>query len=82
MATTVHIRADLLERLDRRAREQGTSRNRLIVQAVEESLRSQTEWPPGFFERLKARDPEDVAAVDEMLDHIRKSRRSKGPPKL
>lgn len=82
MPTTVHIPTDLLKRLDERAREQGTSRNRLIIQAVEESLRSRTDWPPGFFERLKARDPDDVAAVDEMMDHIRKSRRSKGPPKL
>jgi predicted transcriptional regulator len=82
MPTTVHIPPELLERLDQKAREQGMSRNRLIVQAVEESLRSPTGWPPGFFERVKARDPEDAAAVDEMLDHIRKSRRSKGPPKL
>jgi predicted transcriptional regulator len=82
MPTTVHIPDALLEALDRRAKELGTSRNRLIVEAVERSLRHGSEWPAGFIERLKAADPDQAAAVDEMLAHILKNRRSKGPPSL
>ena len=82
MPTTVHIPDTLLQAVDRRAKELGTSRNRLIIKALEESLRHQPEWPAGFFERLKARNPDDVTAVGEMLDHIRQGRRSKGPPRL
>lgn len=82
MPTTVHIPDALLEALDRRAKELGTSRNRLIVRAVEESLRHQPEWPAEFLRRLKSRDPDHEGAVDEMLAQILKNRRSKGPPSL
>ena len=82
MATTVHIPPDLLERLDRRAREQGVSRNRVIVRAIERELQQGTGWPPGFLERFKNVDPEMKSAVDAMMDDIRRNRRSKLPPKL
>jgi hypothetical protein len=82
MPTTVHIPADLLDRLDRRAKELGMSRNRLIVDAVERSLQHGAEWPPGFIEQLKTGDPDYAGAVDDMLTHILKNRRSKGPPAL
>jgi len=80
--TTVHIPAALLDRLDRRAAEEGTSRNRLVVRAIERELREQGHWPPAFLERLKSGDPEFADATDEMLAHILKNRRSKGPPAL
>ena len=82
MATTIHIPDELLSALDRRAKQLGVSRNRLIVRAVEESLRSRSAWPPEFLERLRNVEAEGARAVDEMLDHILKGRRSKGPPSL
>lgn len=83
MATTVHIPKALLDKLDERAKQTGTSRNRLIVNAVEASLRDAKGWPVGFFERLRNVEPEYKDAVDEMMEHIIKNRRSrKGPPKL
>lgn len=82
MATTVHIPADLLAALDHRAAELGTSRNRLIVRAVEQSLRDETAWPSGFFERFSSVTTEQVAAVEEMWQGIVQNRRSKPPVKL
>ena len=82
MPTTVHIPDDHLVALDRRAKELGISRNRLIVKAVEQSLRHDSEWPAEFLRQLRTRDPEHDGAVDEMLEHILKNRRSKGPPSL
>ncbi len=79
MPTTVHIPDRLLTALDQRAEALGVSRNRLIVQAVEQSLCNQTEWPAGFFERFSNVDPEVADAVDEMLQHIIANRRSKPP---
>lgn len=82
MATTVHIPAELLKALDRRASEEGTSRNRLIVRAVEQSLRHDAAWPPELMTRFRTVTPDQAKAVEEMMTHIRKSRRSKPPVKL
>lgn len=82
MPTTVHIPPDLLKRLDERAREQGISRNRVIVHALERELEQKTAWPAGFLERFRNVDPELQDAVDEMMDGIRRNRRSKPPVKL
>jgi len=49
-STSVHLPSDLLERLDRLARETGSSRNRLIVQACETYVdQARGEWPEDFF---------------------------------
>lgn len=82
MATTVHIPADLLAALDHRAAELGTSRNRLIVRAVEQSLQEPAAWPAELLTRLRTVTPDQANAVDEMMAHIRKSRRSKPPVSL
>lgn len=82
MATTIHLPADLLAALDQRAAELGTSRNRLIVRAVEQSLRDDTAWPPELMSRLRNVTPDQAKAVDEMMRHIRSSRRSKPPVRL
>ena len=79
MATTVHIPDELLAALDRRATELGTSRNRLIVRAVEQSRRDPAAWPPDLLTRLRTVTSEQAKAVDEMMTHIRKNRRSKPP---
>jgi predicted transcriptional regulator len=81
MSTSIHLPRGLLQELDRRAKELKLSRNRLIVRILEEGLQRRTQWPPGFFERLEAGRAHG-AAVDEMLQAIRASRRSKKPVRL
>jgi hypothetical protein len=82
MSTSIHLPKPLLDAVDRRAKALRMSRNRLIVRALERELRERGDWSPGFFERLAEPLPELDEAVDEMLDHIRRNRRSKGPPPL
>lgn len=82
MATTIHLSPDLLAALDQRATELGTSRNRLIINAVEQSLQVPAAWPPGFLERFSSVTTEQAAAVDEMWQGIVQNRRSKPPVKL
>ena len=82
MATSVHLPKPLLDAVDRRARALKISRNRLIVKALERELSDTTEWPPGFFEQFLETDDATREAAAEMLEHIRKNRSSKGPPKL
>jgi len=49
-STSVHFPPELIERLDRIARETGSSRNRLIVQACEAYVKqARGEWPEDFF---------------------------------
>ncbi len=54
MTTTIHISDDLLERIDQRARALGTSRNRVIVDAIETSLGPTGTWPPELVRMLEA----------------------------
>ena len=82
MSTSVHLPKTLLAALDRRARELGLSRNRLIVQALERDLASSDTWTPNFFAQLESSEPGDERAVDEMLGAIRARRTRKGPPTL
>ena len=82
MATTIHIPAKVLAAAQRRANALGISRNRLIVRALERELSQASEWSPGFLDQLRHPAPEERAAVDEMLAHIRRARRSKKPPVL
>ncbi len=65
MPTTVHIPDRLLTALDQRAEELGLSRNRLIVRAVEQSLRRETEWPEKFIRRLK-----DVGTEEKAVKYV------------
>ncbi len=81
MSTSVHIPRPLLDAADRRARNLGVSRNRLIVRALERELAGGGDWSPGFFERLSATNAEIGQAADELLAAIAAGRRSK-PPRL
>ena len=50
MATTVHVPDGTLKRIDTIARRLGVSRNRLVVQALEEIIEHDAgAWPEGFF---------------------------------
>ncbi len=82
MATSVHIPADLLAAVDRRARALKLSRNRLIVRALEREVAPGGDWTPGLFERLENPGPEISEAVDELMRVVRSARSSKGPPSL
>ena len=77
MATSVHIPKVLLDAVDRRAQALRISRNRLILKALERELQEDPGWSAGFFERLASPDAALAGAAEEMLDHIRRNRRSK-----
>ncbi len=82
MATSLHIPGPLLDAVDRRARHLKMSRNRFIVRALEKEVGRDDPWSPGFFERLARIEPDDAAAIDEMVEAIRAGRTRKGPPAL
>lgn len=82
MPTSVHIPKPLLDAVDRRARRLAISRNRFIIRAIERDLAAETEWSPGFFEKLSRADPDLSVAVDEMLEHIVAHRTRKAPQRL
>lgn len=78
MPTTVHIPERLLERVDARAKALGVSRNRLIIEALEDKLAPHGGWPPEFVEMLtKPVDPAVAEATREMEKAIRRNRRSR-----
>ena len=82
MPTTVHIPADLLKSVDRRAKALGVSRNRLIVRALEQAMRERSGWAPEFLEKLRHVDEQTATAVDELLADVKRARRSKSPREL
>jgi predicted DNA-binding protein len=85
MATTIHLSAELLERVDRRASELGVSRNRYIRDAVEAALESESHWSPQFLDSLRdaAADDDLQKTAEDMMRMIRSRRRSRSrPPRL
>lgn len=80
--TSIHLPKGLLEAVDRRARALKISRNQFMVRALQHELQSGSDWSPGFFERLSAVDEETAASVDELLEAVRKARKSKAPRRL
>jgi hypothetical protein len=79
MPTSVHIPKPLLVAVDRRARALKISRNKLIVQALEREVASGSSWSPDFFARLESPESGVEDAAVEMLEAIRRGRRSKKP---
>jgi hypothetical protein len=82
MPTTVHVPPALLKSVDRRAKALGLSRNRLIIRALERVVSDRTGWAPEFLEKLRQVDPMVVESVDQLVTHVKSSRRSKRPPVL
>jgi len=82
MPTSIHLPERLLRAIERRARELGLSRNRVIVRALERDLARENEWPPEFFARFAPLAPADAQAVDDMVDAIRSNRGRKRAPEL
>jgi hypothetical protein len=77
--TSVHIPSDLLKQADQRAAALGISRNRLIVRALQQELKSNSDWSPEFFDQLRAVDPDKTQAVNELKTAVQANRRSKSP---
>ena len=84
MTITIHLSDELLDAVDRRAKDLGLTRNRYIVQALERSLRRDTAWTSAFVEELRAagQDRELQRTLAEMRAAINANRMSKGPPAL
>ncbi len=84
MATTIHLPGDLLTLVDHQAAENGVSRNRYIVRALEKVLKSETGWSRRFQAMLaEAReDSESHHTLDEMMRLVSARRSRKGPPVL
>lgn len=82
MPTSIHIPKPLLAAVDRRAKQLGMSRNRLIVRALERDIAAESEWTPGFFDTFTPLSPGDARALDETLAAARANRKSKAPPNL
>ena len=82
MPTSVHIPKPLLLAVDRRARALRISRNRLIVQVLENEMTQGSDWSADFFEQLAAPEAGTAAAAEDMLKAIQSGRRSKKPVRL
>lgn len=84
-STTVHIPEDTLRRIDRIAQRRGISRNKVVLEALEETIaRDRGEWPQSFFEAPYGADEarELAEATRELETAIRNSRRNRGAPLL
>jgi|HubBroStandDraft_4_1064222.scaffolds.fasta_scaffold1400352_1 predicted transcriptional regulator len=84
MATTIHVPGELLKRLDQRARALGTSRNRVILDAIEATLGSNGTWPPELARMLAMPpDAETSDGLETSLVVVRNRRiNRKRAPKL
>jgi predicted transcriptional regulator len=82
--TTIHIPDPLLERVDARAKTLGISRNRLILEALEEKVGARDVWAPELVEMLsKAVSSAAGEELEDSLAIVRRRRSSrKSPPKL
>lgn len=80
MPTSVHIPKALLAAADRKAKQLGISRNRLIIQALEHEI--ERGWSSGFFETLRASDPAASEELRESMAVVTANRRSKLPVRL
>ena len=80
MTTTVHIPDDILEQVDRRARDLRISRNRYIIESLRRTLSIHDDWPPEFLESIRSwssSEAEVGQAVDGMVAAIQSNRRSR-----
>jgi predicted transcriptional regulator len=82
--TTILIPDPLLERVDARAKTLGISRNRLILEALEEKVGARDVWAPELVEMLsKAVSSAAGEELEDSLAIVRRRRSSrKSPPKL
>ena len=80
-STTVHIPDQLLSQIDQMVKEKKISRNRFIIQACEQALKSSAgEWPDGFFKPdLNTKDlsllRKGVSEMEKAIMNMRRNRR-------
>jgi hypothetical protein len=76
--TTIHIPDRLLEQVDIRAKALGISRNRVILDALQEKLGARNEWTPELV-ALLARPPSSSAGneLEASLAVVRAKRRNR-----
>jgi hypothetical protein len=79
MATSIHLPPDLMERVDKRAKARGVSRNRYIVDTLRRAVDEDVCWSEEFQRTFAGHGcaPELATEVDEMLEAIVKSRKSR-----
>jgi hypothetical protein len=82
--TTIHIPDPLLERVDTRAKTLGISRNRLILEALEEKVGARDVWAPELLHMLAHPiSPGAGRELEDSLAIVRSHRSSrKAPPRL
>jgi predicted transcriptional regulator len=80
-SSSVHLPAELIERLDRVAKQTHSSRNRIIVRACEAYLaRAQRSWPDDFFteDRLSSAERKELRrSLAAWLEDLAAGRRSR-----
>jgi len=80
-STSIHLPEELIERLDRLARESDKSRNRVIREACEAYLAgAREEWPEDFFSSARlARSEVKMLqeSLEEWLEVLQSSRRNR-----
>lgn len=75
---TIHIPEALLAEIDKRARALQLSRNRFILDVLENELAAERGWSPGFIEAVRGFEPLDEAR--SLWRAIEGARRSKKHP--
>ncbi len=81
MATSVHLPKQLLERVDARAQARGVSRNRLIIEALEQTLTHNETWSEEFITEFMAPVELDLeTAAAKMMHEIMTAKKSKKNP--
>lgn len=82
MPISIHLPADLLRDVDRRARHQGLSRSGYIAQALRRDAEPEGGWSPGFFDELRDVDDEVRDGVDSLVKAMGHRRSRKAAPRL
>jgi Arc/MetJ-type ribon-helix-helix transcriptional regulator len=82
MPISVHLPADLLLRVDERARRLGLSRSGYITEALRRDEEPAAGWSPGFLEALRDVSPEEAADGDALIASLRRRRSRKPAPRL
>ncbi len=82
MPISVHLPADLLLRVDQRARRLGLSRSGYITEALKRDEEPTGGWSPGFIEALRDLSSEEVADGDALVASLRRRRSRKPAPRL
>lgn len=82
MPISIHLPAEILDRVDRRARSLDLSRSRYIAEALVRDLERGSGWSDGFFQRLRELSPADAKAAAKLGDVVHRRSSRKRAPRL